>query len=332
MDLPADALVSPLCLAAGLGRLEAVSPLPGGSNNRVFKVAAAGGDALLKAYHRSPDDPRDRLAVEYGFCRYAWDAGVRAAPRPLASDPRNGLALYEFVEGRRLGPAEATAERVDEAADFFAALNLRRRDAASMPDASEARFSIAEHVELIARRVERLASIPAGSPAGSAAAAFARGELARAWERARKAALAEPGAEETLAAEDRRLSPSDFGFHNALLEPNGKLRFIDFEYAGWDDPAKLVCDFYCQPAVPAPASTFEAFARRAAAGLRSRDACLRRIDVLLPAYRLKWCCILLNDFAPDGARRRRFAGAETNEKALAAQLEKARAALAEANA
>ena len=59
---------------------------------------------------------------------------------------------------------------------------------------------------------------------------------------------------------DRCVSPSDFGFHNALREPSGRLRFIDFEYAGWDDPAKLVCDFFCQPAVPAPAGAFDRFA------------------------------------------------------------------------
>ena len=41
-----------------------------------------------------------------------------------------------------------------------------------------------------------------------------------------------------LPKETRCLSPSDFGFHNALLEATGKLRFVDFEYAGWDDPAK----------------------------------------------------------------------------------------------
>ena len=38
-------------------------------------------------------------------------------------------------------------------------------------------------------------------------------------------------------------SPSDFGFHNALLKDNGKLCFLDFEYFGRDDPVKLMADF-----------------------------------------------------------------------------------------
>ena len=42
------------------------------------------------------------------------------------------------------------------------------------------------------------------------------------------------------------LSPSDFGFHNSLFR-NNKLFFFDFEYAGWDDPIKLMCDFILNP-------------------------------------------------------------------------------------
>ena len=42
------------------------------------------------------------------------------------------------------------------------------------------------------------------------------------------------------------LSPSDFGFHNILVS-NDETFFIDFEYAGWDDPNKLVCDFLLNP-------------------------------------------------------------------------------------
>lgn len=42
------------------------------------------------------------------------------------------------------------------------------------------------------------------------------------------------------------LSPSDFGFHNYIIN-NGNSYFIDFEFSGWDDPAKLYCDFIIQP-------------------------------------------------------------------------------------
>ena len=39
------------------------------------------------------------------------------------------------------------------------------------------------------------------------------------------------------------MSPSDFGLQNTLFTKN-KLFFIDFEYAGLDDPAKCLLDFF----------------------------------------------------------------------------------------
>jgi hypothetical protein len=127
-----------------------------------------------------------------------------------------------------------------------------------------------------------------------------------------------------LPEDERILSPSDFGFHNAL-EDGGTIRFFDFEYAGWDDPAKMVCDFFCQPRVPVPIAYWRDFTE--GAGLRA-DA-IRRAELLLPAYRLKWCCILLNDFLPEGRARREFAGgAAPDEARLASQLAKSRRALA----
>ena len=65
------------------------------------------------------------------------------------------------------------------------------------------------------------------------------------------------------------ISPSDFGFHNTLVRPDGELQFLDFEYAGFDDPAKLVGDFYACPEIPTPQETFERFVDRLVFSLNS---------------------------------------------------------------
>jgi hypothetical protein len=324
-----------LATAAGLGRVRAVVPLSGGANNRVFRVEAAAGVALLKSYFRHPDDPRDRLGAEWAFTSFAWDSGVRCIPRPLACDPAAGLALFEFVAGRSLhGTAPADAE-IDAAIDFFGALNAARSNpaAGSLAVASEACFSIDDHLATVDRRVARLKVIPAGSAVDHAAAGFVEAELAPAWEKAKATArqcAADLGlkTDRRLGAADRCLSPSDFGFHNAIRTADGRLRFIDFEYAGWDDPAKLVCDFFCQPAVPAPPAAFDRFARAVAELFPEPDAHRACAAILLPVYRVKWCGILLNEFLPIGGRRRTFSTAADQDSRKAAQLAKARAALA----
>lgn len=42
------------------------------------------------------------------------------------------------------------------------------------------------------------------------------------------------------------ISQSDIGFHNCAMYKN-KVFFYDFEYAGVDNPIKLICDVYYQP-------------------------------------------------------------------------------------
>ena len=93
------------------------------------------------------------------------------------------------------------------------------------------------------------------------------------------------------------------------------LYFIDFEYAGWDDPAKMICDFFCQPAVPAPQTWHRHFAHSVVAGFAGREELLQRVQILLPLYRIKWCCIVLNGLLPEGHARRLFAGAVSTTSA-----------------
>jgi hypothetical protein len=124
------------------------------------------------------------------------------------------------------------------------------------------------------------------------------------------------------------LSPSDFGFHNALADAAGRLTFLDFEYAGRDDPAKLVSDFFCQPEVPVPTSFHTHFVTRLADGLDLDETGRVRCQIMLDAYRIKWTCIILNDFLPLGAARRAFADTGAWATRCAAQLAKAQAKVA----
>ncbi len=329
--------VAGLLHAAGYDAHFSLQPITGGANNRLFRVELDGGKLLLKAYFRHPGDTRDRLRAEFSFLTFAWDNGIRRVPQPLASDPQNNLGLYEYIAGRRLSPQEVTLPAVNQAVDFYLEINRHKHlpAAQGLPQASEACFTIADHLRCIERRLHNLGSLDAASPIEREAADFVKNDMCRVWEsiaasvgsQADKAGLP---MDTPIDREDMCLSPSDFGFHNALLGENNLLRFIDFEYAGWDDPAKLICDFFCQPAVPVPPDYYNVFAGRAVSDLSQPQAFLRRARLLLPVYRLKWCCIMLNDFLPVAGERRRFVNESWDrEEHRAGQLHKARLALGE---
>ncbi|MCD6308699.1 MAG: aminoglycoside phosphotransferase family protein [Candidatus Latescibacteria bacterium] len=332
-DSPAEAaraLLSVVGESGGFG----LERLTGGRNNRVFRLDTAERSFLLKIYFRDDNDTRDRLGSEFGFISYAWERGIRSIPQPFAEDRQRSSALYGFIEGRKLTPGSVDAGHIRQAMGFYTALNgdTASDNARRLPDGSESCFSIREHLSCVDRRISRLKILSVHDDVSLEARRFVERELKPSWERLRSGVLADardldPGRE--LTPGERCISPSDFGFHNAVLDKRGSLYFIDFEYAGWDDPAKTVCDFFCQPEVPVPMVFFPAVFEGVAA-VSGGDALQRRVRVLLPVYRLKWSCIALNDFLAGGSSRRRFSDEPGGGDARIEQLATARAFLTEA--
>lgn len=307
--------------------------LKGGNNNRVFRVDRADGEPLvLKSYFSDPRDPRDRLGAEWSFVTYAWQRGVRTVPEALAHDKTRHLGLYGWLPGRKLAAGAVTAEHVAAAMDFIVAVNGPPREPLALAPGSEACFSLAQHAGTVERRVLRLAVIDEGTPHRHEAETLIRDALVPAWHRVRARFEAETRSSPELAADlspaDLVVSPSDFGFHNALVH-GGRIGFLDFEYAGRDDPAKLVCDFFCQPEVPVSTAFFPQALARLVDGLGLAERDVQRTALLLDLYRIKWACIILNPFLPVGAARRAFARTEEHAERCAAQLARAEAKLAE---
>lgn len=321
----ADALLA----RAGLPAQDrAPSAVSGGGNNRAFRVMAGGRPYFLKHYYRDEADPRDRFRAETSFLQYAQQHGIAATPRLLAADAATGSALMEFIPGERVTPDTLRAEDVDAAVAFFTALNRARHseEARALPTASEACFALADHVALVKRRLARLDQMSDADAEDLDARELARGRLHAFW-RALEARLA-GASDEALPPATRALSPSDFGFHNALREGDGRLRFVDFEYAGWDDPAKTIADFFLQPAVPVPWNRYAGVTAAMARALDQGEPLLRRARLLHPLFGVKWCCILLNEFVPRDAARRGYARPEEDRRMRKRQqLDRARALL-----
>lgn len=300
-----------------------LTPCPVSGNNRVFVVRAEDGrEAIAKWYFTGPADRRDRLDAEWRLLAHAAQAGVKAVPRPLARDDARRLALHEFVPGER--PAAIGRAEVMDAAALFGALNDPCfRATADLPDAAEACFSAEAHRALLDGRLARLAGIVPDSPVDREAIELVAAMNAR-W-RALAPRLADFGPGPGAAG--RCVSPSDFGFHNALRGPDGALRFVDFEYAGWDDPAKTICDFFLQPAVPVDPIHRDAFVAAILEGRPDAAAIDARARLMHPLFALKWCCIMLNPFAADLASPSRFADpAADRAERKRVQLAKAAAA------
>lgn len=298
-----------------------------GRNSRVWRVDNVDGPFIVKEYHRHPGDSRDRLGTEYGFLVFLHECGITNVPQPLVCHVEMQRALYGYLPGEPVGVI--CDEHIAQAAKFIKVIN-RWADieiAQQLPPASDACFSLRDHWEKVSMRLHRLeVGLTEGQQAVYEEALRFVAESLRPTFRRLEQRLMEQVSDSVmdhvLDAAQRVLSPSDFGFHN-VLESGGQLAFVDFEYAGWDDPVKLCCDFACQPERPVTLAQASVFCERLMNEGFGRIHWRERVEMLLPLHRLKWCCILLNEFRIQECQRRQYAGCGQPEL-LQTQLRKAR--------
>ena len=312
-----------LCGRSGVSLPFQMERIQAGRNSEVWRLFSVDGQWILKNYFQDDSDGRDRLGTEYRFLTFLSNGGIRRVAKPLGIDRAAHRAIYSFLIGRR--PTAITSSHITEAVAFIADINERRNEseALALPKASEACFSVQDHLDLIEARLSRWMKTRPQAGVHADAHVFMKEKVCPCWGRIRdrlqqgSTQLATP-----LSPEARVISPSDFGFHNTL-DADGTLSFLDFEYAGWDDPAKLICDFICEPELPVSDSQGRQFKVELLRNLPSPDAIERRVDDLLPVHRVKWISILLNEFRAADRLRRIHAGVES-DGLLADQLNKAK--------
>jgi thiamine kinase-like enzyme len=243
------------------------------------------------------------------------------------------LAIYQYIEGERLASSKVVDSDIDQVVQFLTSLKeLRnRRGSHQLPLASEACFSVQAIVDNIQLRLNRLSAPEIHRVPYQMLHEFLTNEFTPCfreitnWGKSR-ASLTGMSFDLDLPDEARTLSPSDFGFHNALKCSDGQLVFLDFEYFGWDDPAKMISDFLLHPAMALPESLKQRFVEEVFQCFGDDEYLRKRMEVVYPLFGLKWCLIFLNEFVPEHMLRRGFAtGSDLSRSDIQAkQLSKAR--------
>ncbi len=325
--------MSPDLLKHSLGcQVSGFEFLNGGSNNLIAKMDTPNGAVVLKFYYRDPRDLRDRLNTEFHILRFLWDSGLRCIPEPLAIDTIYNFAIYRFQEGHKPVSENLTLEDIYSLSDLLQKMWTIRDSARKMdyPNASEACLSYQDYVTCIESRLQNLNHLSKKDECEKAALDFLTDEFMPVFTKVKKSLKRLRGYENAIQEEMRTLSPSDHGFHNAIKTTSGQWVFFDFEYAGWDDPAKMIADACFQPAVPITDKYRKPFIESVLEKLDTSRCLASRLEAIYPAVGLKWCMIFLNDFHSASRARKRFVASETewaNKRWV--QLEKARRQLEE---
>lgn len=295
--------------------VDTVTQLNGGANSQVYRIQTGdGAKYAVKVYFTNEQDSRDRLGVEFNSLSFLWEEGIRNIPQPIAINREEQIAVYKFIEGESIDTSGLTEKDIDDAISFLVQINeLRCKESAQqLPTASEAFFTPNDVFQNLLLRLSRLYEVNKEREGRGELRSFLMSgikpylNIAREWSQ-RNLTQAHVFFEKELPAEYRILSPSDFGFHNALRGQDGQVYFLDLEYFGWDDPAKTACDFLLHPAMNLSDDLKKYFVQKFIKAFSDDEKLAKRVEYLYPLFGIKWSLIMLNEFIPEEFSRREHA-------------------------
>lgn len=276
---------------------------------------------MIKGFCSKPTSGHDRFKSEVEFLNYAQMVAPEFVPKLLHADELDRSVVLEYIEGERFEEGRPpSSESVDQAITFMRYLNEDQEVARQnlSCSAAEGFLRLTEHLENIDQRLKLMdvEHVPEIFKREAQQLIDASKEQLIRLQKRIEHLLSQGHCKDALDPLERCISPSDFGFHNAIGTHTG-VKFIDFEFAGWDDPAKAVADFDLQPKVPITPRKQDL--AKALPGWKTRHSV--RYKVLAPILELKWACIVLGLLDPSKwAEMSRINPSRSLESALQAKL------------
>jgi len=278
-----------------------VKKLKGRGNSRVYKLSINKKNSiLLKDYPDLSVDSRPRMQTEVNAFKLVENLG--RTPKVLAFDKPQNIALFEWIEGESLYKIED--HHINQALNFIESLqSLQGKD--YYVEASEACLSAKQLMRQISLRFDRLIKTTNKDLKEFLVFTF-EPLLKKVWEDSEKN-WPSNNLEKELPKLMQVFSPSDFGFHNAILKDNGDLVFMDFEYFGRDDPVKLMADFIWHPGMKLNNLQKIDWVKGTIGIFGDDPGLVKRFKSAWPLYGLRWSLIVLNEFLEDGWHKRTYA-------------------------
>lgn len=294
----------------------------GGINNSVFVLETGRKKFIIKIYPKNRHGSLRRLKAESDFLSYANSVCPEFTPKLIAVNQNIQSILMEYCEGTSIADISLNKEKgVHSAVLFMKQLNNKREEARKVisQQATEGFHRISEHIENVRLRLKTLNSNHISKKLRDRSNSIIE-KLHTTFnitnERVKKH-LNNSDHLDRIIQDSFFVSPGDFGFHNAIMKRNSII-FLDFEYSGWDDPAKIIIDFFLQPRVPISENE-ESFSKfiEVFTQYTEKQKLLERIRILRPILCIKWMTIIVSFLNPE----REFAS-KFNDKNAENQLER----------
>jgi hypothetical protein len=264
-----------------------------GANSKVYRLNSKDEKSyILKIYPDLQYDNRPRLANEYKSLTKLYLENY-PVPKPVVKIDLLNWGIYEWIEG-------STNKIIDEnflneSIKFLTRLSKDSKTIflnANFNKASEACLSGMDIEKQIVLRINNLKKVQDNDLFD-----YIENELTpialSLINRAKK--LLGPLYISSTTNNFLVLSPSDFGAHNSIKSASRTV-FIDFEYFGFDDPVKLVSDFYWHPGMIINEKLKDKWLHSTNNIFKKDPEYMQRLNANLPLFGIRWSLIILNKF------------------------------------
>ena len=301
-----------------------------GQNNRLFLLTDSKNKKLfVKFYYK---DDRDRLNREFEAYKHLREKGFKSVPDALLKNEDEYFGVYSFEDGHAKPVQDYTKSDIDKCVDFIIALeNLN-------PSESSYQFqptvmgclSLSDYIRNITFRLEKFnKDIDDGIAESQQIIDFAKkinlteeinGFIAKATSK-----LTEEDINRPLDIASTRFNPGDFGPQNTLFREDQSVCFVDFEYFGWDDPARIVANFLQHDQTSDLSDDLKKyFLERYKSSTSLPQHQIDRLEAVLELAGIEWLTIHLFAISKDKLDSRKFADPNFNlEEYVKIQIEKA---------
>jgi len=273
-----------------------ISRIRKGRNNKVFLFKKKKEKMIIKKYKSNFSTEYSRFLTEKIFLEFLKKKKINNVPKIIFFDEKKKIIYLTFIDGKPIRRVQKN--HLISCLKFLKKINFKTTyNNFKFQNASDACLSIDDHIKTCQVRISKLfKKHKNNNKIDKKILSFLKIEITPSFEKINievNKKFSKAKMKKKLNKNSLILSPSDFGFHNIIYNKN-KLFFIDFEYAGWDDPLKIICDFFLNPDYTISRADKKFFLNKFIHIFGKKLLNADNLRLILKFHFLKWVCVILN--------------------------------------
>jgi len=256
-----------------------------GTNNKIYKGIYNNKKIILKKFSKNKESIKKNVN-EFKFTKTLYKNKINSIAKPVKTSKIKNYSVYEFLKGKKI--KRIKDNYIIQCAKFINQIQFQDSQKLNIPFSRDSCLSLSDHLNLVNNKLNKILLIKKNKELKL----FINNVFEPSWlfyQNKFKKKYSKI-LNQKILKKNLIISPSDFNFNNILLNDK-KLFFFDFEYSGFDDCKKLICDFICQPEVSINNKHKNIFIN----AIKKRHITQKNtIEDLIILHKFKWCLILLN--------------------------------------